>query len=188
MSEKMTRYKYAFKSDKENVVKTVGRDIALSPKHAIEICKFVKGKTTEKAKMILEKVQEKKIAIPFTRATEGAGHKQGMSSGKYPLNGATEFLKLIKQLEANAQNKGLSANLIIIHACSQRASEPYHSGRKRRVQMKRSHVELAAMEIEEKKQREPKSQKADNKKEDKKDASKGATEQKPATKKIQGVN
>jgi large subunit ribosomal protein L22 len=158
----MTKYKYAFKSDKENVVKTVGRDITLSPKQAVEICKFVKGMNTEKARNILEKVKEKKIAIPFTRATQGAGHKRGMSSGKFPLKGAIEFIKLIKQLEANAQNKGLGSNLTIIHACSQRASEPMHYGRKRRVQMKRSHVELAAIEIEEKKAKQPRKE---NKKE-----------------------
>jgi large subunit ribosomal protein L22 len=154
----MTRYKYAFKSDKENVVKTVGRDVALSPKQAIEVCKFVKGQTTTKAKGMLELVKEKKLAVPFTRATEGAGHKKGMSSGKYPLKAALEFLKLIKQLEANAQNKGLSSKLVIIHACSQRASEPYHYGRKRRVQNKRSHIELAAMETEEKKTKKTKSE------------------------------
>lgn len=147
----MTKYKYAFKTKAENVVKTVGRDIALSPKAAIEICKFVKGKSVEKVKGMLEKVKEKKLAIPYTRATEGAGHKVATGPGKYPLKGSMEFLKLLSQLEGNAQNKGLGSNLIIIHACAQRASEPFHYGRKRRVQMKRCHVELAAMEAAEQK-------------------------------------
>jgi large subunit ribosomal protein L22 len=142
----MTKYKYAFKGMKENVVKAVARDIALSPKAAFEICKFIKGKEVAKAKAILEKVKEKKLAIPYTRATEGAGHKGGMAGGKYPLKGSIEFLKLLKQLEANAQSKGLSANIKIIHACAQRAAEPFRTGRKRRVQSKRCHVEVAAQE------------------------------------------
>ena len=157
----MTKYNYAFKADKENVVKTVGRDIALSPKAAIEICKFVKGKSVEKARGILELVKEEKLAVPYTRATNGAGHKPGkVGPGKYPFKGAVEFLKLLKQLEANAQNKGLSSSLTIIHACTQRAAEPSRYGRKRRVQVKRCHVELAAMEAEEKKARAPKAKAA----------------------------
>jgi large subunit ribosomal protein L22 len=149
----MTRYKYAFKANNQTTVKTVGRDLSLSPKQAVEICKFVKGMHVSKAKEVLGKVKEKKIAIPFTRATNGAGHKKGrMGAGKYPLKGSIEFLKLVKQLEANAQTKGLSSNLTIIHACSQMASEPFRQGRKGRVKMKRCHVELAAVESAEKKE------------------------------------
>lgn len=141
----MTQYKYAFKTDKENVVKTVGRDVSLSPKVAIEMAKFVKGKSTTKAIGILEKVMDKTLAVPFTRATNGAGHKHGMAAGKYPLKGSVQFIKLIKQLEINAQNKGLGS-ITIIHAAAQRASEPFRQGRKGRAQLKRCHIELAAME------------------------------------------
>jgi large subunit ribosomal protein L22 len=148
----MTAYKYAFKTDKENVVKTVGRDVSLSPKAAFEICRFVKGKSVAQIKGMLELVKEKKLAVPYTKATNGVGHKPGpLGAGKYPLKGSIEFLKLIKQLEGNAQNKGLGSNLTIIHACAQRAAEPARQGRKRRVQVKRCHIELAAQEAESKK-------------------------------------
>ncbi len=144
----MTKYKYAFKAEGDNIVKTVGRDIALSPKMAIEMCKYLKGMPIKKAQGILGLVMEKKLAVPITRAHEGAGHKTSTSgSGKYPLKGSIEFLKLLKQLEINAQNKNLGTELTLIHACSQRASEPFHYGRKSRVANKRCHIELAAMEI-----------------------------------------
>jgi hypothetical protein len=61
---------------------------------------------------------------------------------------------MLKQLETNASNKGLGSNLIIIHACAQRASEPFHYGRKRRVQHKRCHVEIAAKEVDAKNSKE----------------------------------
>lgn len=142
------KYNYAFKSDKENVVKVVGRDMGISAKQSIEICSFIKNMRLEKAKALLERVTKKQVAIPFKRFTEGAGHKKGMSGGKYPLTASEQFLKLLKALEANAQNKGLSSELKIIHACAQRASRPLHYGRKRGIKMKRTHVELAAEEIE----------------------------------------
>ena len=146
------KYKYAFKSDKENVVKVVGRDMGISTRHAIEICSYIKGKQMKSARALLEKVVRKEVAVPFKRFTEGAGHKKGMSSAKYPLKASLQFLELMKALEANAQNKGLSSELKIIHACAQKAAEPFHYGRKRRIRMKRTHVEIAAEESEVKKE------------------------------------
>ena len=146
------KYKYAFKSDKENVVKAVGRDLGISTRHAIEICSHIKGMQVKNAIALLENVMKKKVAIPFRRFTEGAGHKKGMSSGKYPYKASQQFLFLLKSLEANASNKGLSTELKIIHACAQKAAEPFHYGRKRRIKMKRTHVEVAAEETETKKE------------------------------------
>jgi large subunit ribosomal protein L22 len=145
------KYKYAFKTDKENVVKVVGRDLGISTKQAIEVCSFIKGKSIAKAKGMLGLVKEKKLAVPYKRFTNAIGHKKGMAAGRYPLNTSDAFLTLLNSLEANAQNKGLGTNLTIIHACAQEAARPYHYGRRRRVKMKRSHVELAAQETEAKK-------------------------------------
>ncbi len=144
------KYRYAFKSDREDVVKVVGRDVNMSRRQAIEMCDFVRDKPVAKMVAVLEKVKDKKLAVPFHRFTEGAGHKKGvgMASGKYPKRGSEVFISLMKSLEANAQSKGLSSNLLIIHACAQQAARPFHSGRKRRIRMKRVHVELAAVEME----------------------------------------
>lgn len=151
------KYRYAFNADKENVVKVVGRDVNMSKRQAIEMCDFVRNKPVAKMVAVLEKVMDKKLAVPFHRFTEGAGHKKGvgMASGKYPLKGSAVFISLLKSLEANAQNKGLSSNLMIIHACAQQAAKPFHSGRKRRIRMKRVHVELAAVEMEAPKKEKP---------------------------------
>ena len=142
------KYNYSFKSNKENIVKVVGRDLGISSKQAIEICSFIKNRPIAKARAILESVIEKKMPVPFNRFTEGAGHKKGMAGGKYPVTASKAFLRLLKTLEANAQNKGLSSELKIIHACAQKASTPLRYGRKRRISMKRSHVEIAAEGVE----------------------------------------
>jgi large subunit ribosomal protein L22 len=162
------KYKYAFKSDKENIVKVVGRDLGISTKQAIELCSYIRGMRLKNAITLLEKVMKKQAAVPFKRFTEGAGHKKGFGAAKYPLRASEQFLALLKSLEANAQNKGLSADLKIIHACAQRAAEPFHYGRKRRIKMKRTHVEIAAEEQEAKK--ETKKEAKETKKEIKKEA------------------
>lgn len=175
------KYNYAFKSNKENIVKIVGRDLGISTKQAIELCSFIKNRRLADARALLEKVKEKQVAVPFKRFTEGAGHKKGMAGGKYPLTTSKHFLKLLKTLEANAQNKGLSSELKLIHACAQKAATPLRYGRKRRISMKRTHVELVAEEIEPLKK-----EKKETKREEKKEIRKEREEAKSQSSKSSG--
>jgi len=156
------KHNYAYNEKKENIAKVVGRDLNLSTKQSIEICNYIRKKELVKAKNQLEKVLKKELAIPFKRFTEGAGHKKRTGPGKYPLKASKQILMLLKSLEANAQNKGLSTNLKIIHVCAQQAAKPMRSGR-RRTEMKRSHVEIVAEEIPKKKEK-PKTTKPSEKK------------------------
>jgi len=132
----------------ENQAKIVGKDLSISTKQSIEIANFIRGKNIEKAKNELQKVIEKKLAIPFRRYNRDMGHKKGnIAAGRYPQNAAKEFLNLLNGLEANAQNKGLSTNLIIKTIIPNKASRPWHYGRRRRIKMKRTHIEIIAEEV-----------------------------------------
>ena len=145
----MSHYKYSYKDLKENMARAVARDITISRKSGIEISKYLRGRTTKRAKTILEQVIELKEPVPYTRFTNGLGHRKGhMASGRYPVKAAKEFLSLIKTAETNAQNKGLSSELIIIHLSTQKASQQFHYGRQRRRLMKRAHVEIVVEEKE----------------------------------------
>ena len=106
-----------------------------------------------KAKDILERVLEKKQAIPFTRFTDGVGHRAGagITAGRFPEKASKEFIKLIKDAEANAQTKGLSTELKIVHLLAHKGSNDYHYGRQRRRKYKRTHLEIVVEEQEEKK-------------------------------------
>jgi large subunit ribosomal protein L22 len=142
----MSQYNYTFKNYVETMARVVGRDLPISTKQSIEICKYLRGMELEKAKETLERVLAMKEAVPFTRFTEGAGHKRGIGAGKYPIHACTEILKLLKSVESNSQNKGLG-NTKIIHISAQRAGQRWHYGRKRRRMMKRTHVEIVVEEI-----------------------------------------
>ena len=100
----------------------------------------------QKAKNLLEKVMNKKEPIPFTRFAEGAGHKAGMSSGKYPIKACSQILTLLKSAEANAQYKGLgTGNLIVKHVVTQKGPTTQKHGRIRG-NAKRTHVEIVLEE------------------------------------------
>ncbi len=132
----------------ENSAKAVGVSLPVSTKHSIEICNYLRGKSVERAKKILEGVIKVKEAIPVKRFTESVGHRRGkMSSGRYPVKASSEILKIIKSAEANAQFKGLSvADLVVRHIASQRAAGVMRSGRHRGRQGKRTTVEVIVEE------------------------------------------
>jgi len=149
----MSQYKYSFKNLKENMARAVARDASVSYKVSIEATRYLKGKTTAQAKAILEKVLEKKLAIPYKKFTDGVGHRQGngITSGRYPQKLSVVLITLLSSVEANASIKGLGDTLKIIHFSAQKASTPMHQGRQSRRVMKRTHIELVVEEVEVKK-------------------------------------
>ncbi|MCF7866509.1 50S ribosomal protein L22 [Candidatus Woesearchaeota archaeon] len=152
--------KYAFKELEENMARAMVKDATISTKTSIEIASFLRGKTTKKALAILNRVLKKTTAIPFKRFTDGVGHRAGVGigAGRFPQKGSEEFIALIKNVEANAQTKGLSDNLKIIHLVVQRGSNQYHMGRQRRRRYKRTHLEIVVQEMEEVKEEVKKAQ------------------------------
>lgn len=125
-----------------------GRDLPISTKHAVEICKFIKGKSLQQSKKMLQDVMEKKRAVPFTRFKRNIGHKPGnMAAGRYPYKASKIILQLLNSLEANAENKGLDAqSLYVTTLIPNRASRPLHMGRHRQRKMKRTHIRIIAQE------------------------------------------
>ena len=137
------------------MAKALSRDLDISTKVAIEISNYLKGRSTENAKEILRNVLNKTQAIPFKRFTDGVGHRKGakIGSGRYPKKGSEKFLMIIESAEANAQAKGLSSDLKIIHLCAQKGTNQFRSGRQRRRAFKRTHLEIVVEEMDKPKQK-----------------------------------
>ncbi|MBI4440369.1 50S ribosomal protein L22 [Candidatus Woesearchaeota archaeon] len=133
--------------NKEHMAKVFGSSLPISPKKAMEICSLLRNKRLSIAKERMQQAIEKKKAIPFTRFNHGLGHKVGMGPGRFPIKTASEVLKLLNSLEANAQFKGLDTNsLVIVKMVANRAPKTWRYGRQRRRVMKRAHVEILAEE------------------------------------------
>ena len=126
---------------KEHFAIAKSLNLPISTKQSYEIANFLRNKKLSKAKQILEQLLNKKIAIPFKRYNRDTGHKPGMASGRYPEKASKEFLILLNSVEANADNKGLdNENLIISELRSTQGTQQWHSGRLRRRRMKRTHL------------------------------------------------
>ena len=133
--------------------KASGRNIGISRKDSVEVANFIRGKMVAKARDLLEGVIEKKVVVPFKRYNRDRGHKRGkVAAGRYPVKTSTEFLRLLNSAEANAVNKGMSAeDLFISSVVANKGNGQMHHGRKRGREMKRTHLEIQVKEIKKKK-------------------------------------
>tara|TARA_Y100000590_G_scaffold370549_1_gene432460 strand:+ start:7965 stop:8423 length:459 start_codon:yes stop_codon:yes gene_type:complete len=152
----MGRYDYAFQNfDSTRHVRASMREKKISHKHARETAHAIKGLTIEKARDYLISVVAKDRAVPFGRFKNQVGHRSdpGVMSGRYPEKTAKEFLKLLDNLESNAEYKGMDMDrLKIINATSHKGVVlkrfiPRAQGRATDKNDVLTHVELVAQEF-----------------------------------------
>jgi large subunit ribosomal protein L22 len=118
----MPSYSYAFENfDKSRHVRASIRESDISHKHAREIALAVKDLTVEKARNFLEDVVDHKVAVPFRRYYNEVAHRSnirdGFSAGRFPRKASNEFLRLLDNLESNAEYKGMDLDRLAIVSC-----------------------------------------------------------------------
>ncbi len=119
----MPEHEYSIDVDDERCAKAYGKELHISPKDSLEICKEIKGMRLEKARNYLEDVMEKEQPVPYSRHNGKKAHRkgEGQSSGGYPVKAAGKILEVLQNVEANAEYKGLALeDLRIIHASAKR--------------------------------------------------------------------
>ncbi len=152
----MSKFRYSFQHyDSKKHVKASLREKGISHKHAREIAITIKGLQVDKAKEYLNSVITKKRAVPFKRYNKHVGHRSDpmIMSGRYPRKSATEIIKLLENLEANAEYKGMDLDkLKIINATVHKGTcikrfIPRAMGRSSPNNNFLTHVELVAQEL-----------------------------------------
>jgi len=119
----MAKIDYSVKVEPENTSKAVGRELHISPKESMEICRTVKGMKANQAKSFLEEVIALKEPVLFKRFKREVPHRKGkgIMSGRYPKNAALGILQTIEHAEHNAEYKGLDPEIMFIeHAAAHR--------------------------------------------------------------------
>jgi large subunit ribosomal protein L22 len=153
----MPHFGYAFQSyDRAKHVRASIREKDISHKHAREIAVAIKGSSIEKAREFLENVISRKEAVPYRRYNNEVAHRSnirdGFFAGRFPEKAAAEFLKLIDNLESNAEYKGMDLDrLRIVSAAVHKGTklqrfQPRAMGRSSPKFDTLVHVELVAQE------------------------------------------
>jgi len=153
----MPQFDYAFQNyDKAKHVRAAIREKDISHKHSREIAVAIKGMSIEKAREFLENVIARKEAVPYRRYNMEVAHRSnirdGFFAGRYPEKAAGEFLKLLDNLESNAEYKGMDLDrLRIVSAAVHKGTKlqrftPRAMGRSSPKIDTLVHVELVAQE------------------------------------------
>ena len=134
-------------SSKPKVKKTEvivnSRDLPISTKYSIAICKFILKKSPGDAIRDLEDVIAQKKAVPMNNLEVPHRKGKGIAGGRFPQTAAKQFITVLKSLIGNA-NVGDMDEPIITEAIANLASRPY--GRFGRHKKKRTHLTIKAKE------------------------------------------
>ncbi len=111
---------YSYKSDNSIVGKARLEDIDASFKDIVEVCANIKGKNSFDALSLLEKAVIGEIPILYKKYITKLAHRKelGGKPGRYPKKAAKFVLETLKSALASARAKGLSDDLIIVHAAA----------------------------------------------------------------------
>ncbi len=117
----MARVDYAYKpKDELNSAKAMGYEMNISFKHAVEICREIRGRRIDEAIKIVEEIAKMKRTVPFRKYKKKVAHRSELEkwyAGRYPQKAAKQILRVLKNLKANAEYKGLEIEkLVITHA------------------------------------------------------------------------
>ncbi len=127
-------------TEKKEYAVVNGKNLPISTKQAVAICKFIVKKKIPQAIKDLEEVVKMKKAVPMKGEI---AHKKGkgMMSGKYPVKASKIFIRLLKNLGGNTITNNLD-NPIISEAIANQASRPM--AKFGRWERKRTHVKIIA--------------------------------------------
>ena len=140
--------KYSFQDfDKNHMARAMLESIPIPLKSAVMVGKAIKNKNIKTAKNILTQVIAKKTPIKFTHFNQEQAHRKAIGPGKFPVKTAKFMLKLVKEVEANAQYAGLdTSSLKILRVIPKEAPVNPHYGRIRGISMKRASIEIIVVE------------------------------------------
>ncbi|KAJ2778129.1 60S ribosomal protein L17B [Coemansia javaensis] len=138
-----------------------GGDLRVHFKNTVETANAIKGRKLLNAVRYLKDVQEQKQIVPFRRFNRGIGrHAQAKvfraPSGRWPAKSAKYLLDLLKNLQANAEAKGLNPEELVIkhimvNAARKHRRRTYRAhGRINEYMSSPSNIEIIASEEEHK--------------------------------------
>jgi large subunit ribosomal protein L22 len=146
--------------EESKIAKGLVREAPVSIRDLYNVCKAVRGMGLTEAKSYLQNVIEMKEAVPYWRYNTGASHKPGLEqrwgikAGRYPRKAAKYVLKLLDNVEVNANSKGLDTEkLKIIHIAAHKGLTlkrfiPRAFGRSSKKYRYTSNIEVVVAEVE----------------------------------------
>nr|MDO8088021.1 50S ribosomal protein L22 [Candidatus Sigynarchaeum springense] len=129
------------------------RDAPVSFKKTREVCHHIKGMPLQKAKDFCERVINFTEPVPFKRYNKKVPHRAGhVGPGRWPIKSAKKVLELLKDVETNAEYKGIDVDKCRVIHCAVNQGRvikkfiPRAHGRSSPYFRKNTHIEIAIVE------------------------------------------
>lgn len=151
-------YSYEIREEAD-FAKARTEDVNASYKDLSQVCYNIRRKPAEAAVKLLEEAKAMKRPIRYRSNNTGMGHRKELQGqkGRWPVKCVGIVLKCLKSAIANAGEKGLSEDLIVVHASAnkKRSHMRYASkGRRNVSKLETARVEIVLREkLESKKER-----------------------------------
>ncbi len=116
--DNMKKIGYSTEADPEVTAKAIGRELNISPKASVEVCRDIRGMMVEDAVERLEKIISLEKPVRYHRYNGKVGHRKGkkFGAGRYPQKTAKAILDVIRHAQHNAEYKGMdSESMRIVH-------------------------------------------------------------------------
>lgn len=140
IEEKKTEKKKEQKKVVREFALVKGLNLHISVKKGLHICDMIRGKKVDDAIKMTEEVGVLRRVVKMHNREVPHQHGKGIMGGAYPVNASKEFVKLLKQLKANAIYHGIDIEKAVLTLCkTDQASKPFKRGGAR---AKRAHVVL----------------------------------------------
>lgn len=123
-----------------------GNRLNISPKHAMEICREIKGMSVKRAKAFLNNVIAHTEFVEFRRYNKQMPHRSQGKPGRWPIKASGYILKIIENAESNAEQKGFDVEkLRIVHAAAHRG--PVYKRRAPKGKIMPSNIQTVHVEV-----------------------------------------
>ena len=103
---------YTGNYDPERMARATGKELHISPKHSVEICRAIRGLPVTSAIDMLEAVERKEEAIPFRRYNKCVPHqrtrgpyKKKTGPGRFPVKASKAIRRIILSAQENAERQ-----------------------------------------------------------------------------------
>lgn len=116
-------YSYNKVHDPSSTSKAMGRELRISPKDAVEICREIRGKDLDDAYFYLERVIEGEQVVPYKKHKGKLSHKKSLNkwhTGKRPVKACEAIMEVLENAHNNATYKGLDEDVLFVRHASAR--------------------------------------------------------------------
>lgn len=152
----MPKIDYSKEVEDREHAKAMGKELRISFKDSVEICREIKGMKLDKARELLNSVVKKEEPLKYKKHGRNLAHKKGsgFGSGRYPVKSSKAVLEVLENAEANATYKGMdSERLKITHASAKEGMvipgiRPRAFGRATASNKQTTNIEVILEEIE----------------------------------------